>query len=115
MSLLGGYLSVKTISFLMLSVFAIAALGYSLGRITVKGINLGTAGVFVIALLYGCLFYSALSKQLMAGETSFVSNALKIIENLGLILFVSAVGFIAGPSFVGNFKKITSHTFCWGW
>lgn len=105
MSLLGGYLSAKTISFLMLSVFAIAALGYSLGRITVKGINLGTAGVFVIALLYGCLFYSALSKQLMAGETSFVSNALKIIENLGLILFVSAVGFIAGPSFVGNFKK----------
>ena len=33
----------------MFSVFAIAALGYSLGRITVRGINLGTAGVFMAA------------------------------------------------------------------
>ena len=43
-------------NFLMLSVFAIAAFGYILGRITIKGISLGTAGVFVIALIYGGFF-----------------------------------------------------------
>ena len=42
--------SMNAANFLMLSVFAIAAFGYILGRITIKGISLGTAGVFVIAL-----------------------------------------------------------------
>lgn len=86
----------------MLSVFGISALGYILGRISIKGISLGTAGVFLIALLYGCLFYDRLSDEM---GSAFVANSLKIIDNLGLILFVSAVGFIAGPGFFGNFKK----------
>lgn len=86
----------------MLSVFGISALGYILGRISIKGISLGTAGVFLIALLYGCIFYDHLSDEM---GSAFVANSLKIIDNLGLILFVSAVGFIAGPSFFGNFKK----------
>lgn len=86
----------------MLSVIAIAALGYVVGRITIKGISLGTAGVFLVALAYGCFFYKELSNEL---NVDFVGNALKIVDNLGLILFVTAVGFIAGPNFFGNFKK----------
>jgi len=86
----------------MISVIAIAALGYILGRITIKGISLGTAGVFIVALIYGCIFYKNLSNEI---NTDFVGNALKIVDNLGLILFVTAVGFIAGPNFFGNFKK----------
>ena len=39
-------------------------LGYALGRITVKGIELGTAGVFIVALLYGCFFYHNLDHHL---------------------------------------------------
>lgn len=58
MNLFGGVISVTGISFLMFSVFIIAALGYMLGRVTIKGISLGTAGVFVIALLYGAFFAS---------------------------------------------------------
>ncbi|MBQ5951675.1 MAG: permease [Lachnospiraceae bacterium] len=105
MSLFGGYLNVTGVTFLMFSLFLIAALGYALGRITIKGVDLGTAGVFIVALIYGVFFYSRLSGQLKAGDATFVSSALKIVENMGLILFVSAVGFIAGPNFVGNFKK----------
>ena len=56
MSLFGGVISVQGITFLMFSVFCIAAVGYALGRITIKGIDLGTAGVFVISLVYGILF-----------------------------------------------------------
>jgi putative transport protein len=75
---------------------------------------LGTAGVFIVALLFGAFFYGldkdgnivgGLAKQLVVGGKSYISNALKIIETLGLILFVTSVGFIAGPSFFGDLKK----------
>ena len=102
MDLFNGILSIHGVSFLMISVIAIAAIGYVLGRITIKGVSLGTAGVFIVALLYGCIFYKQLSDEI---NTDFVGNALKIVDNLGLILFVTAVGFIAGPNFFGNFKK----------
>ena len=105
MVLFGGILSIKTITFLTFCVFLIAGLGYLLGRITIKGVSLGTAGVFIIALLFGAFLYTPLANQLKVGNTTYVSNALKIVENLGLILFVTSVGFIAGPSFFGDLKK----------
>lgn len=102
MDLFNGILEIHGVSFLMLSVLAIAAIGYILGRITIKGVSLGTAGVFIIALIYGGVFYDRLAEEM---STEFVGNALKTVDNLGLILFVTAVGFIAGPNFFGNFKK----------
>ena len=56
MNLFGGVVSISGITFLMFSIFAIIAVGFALGRITVKGISLGDAGVFIIALVFGCLF-----------------------------------------------------------
>ncbi|MBQ4605137.1 MAG: permease [Clostridia bacterium] len=105
MSIFGGVISVSGVSFLMFSVFVIAALGYLLGRVTIKGISLGTAGVFIVALLYGALFYDKLAAALTSNDVTYVSNGLKIVENLGLVLFVTAVGFIAGPNFFKNLKK----------
>ena len=110
MSLFGGVISISGITFLMFCLFAITAVGYMFGRITIKGVNLGTAGVFIIALLFGAFFYEPLTKELVVksteGETiDYVSNALKIVENLGLILFVTSVGFIAGPKYFSNMKK----------
>ena len=93
------------VSFMMLCLFAVLAVGYLLGRITIKGISLGSAGVFIMALVFGCFFYNNLSDALMIGNTTFVKDGLKIIENIGLMFFVTAVGFIAGPGFVANFKK----------
>ncbi len=90
---------------MMLCLFAVVALGYLLGRISIKGVSLGTAGVFIVALLFGCLFYKDLAGALTVGGESFISGALKIVENIGLMFFVTAVGFIAGPGFVANFKK----------
>ena len=105
MTLIENMLSVNGVAFLMFCIFAIAAIGYGLGRITIKGVNLGTAGVFIVALLFGCFFFEPLKEELMVGEVAYVDNALKIIETFGLILFVTAVGFIAGPKFFGNLKK----------
>ncbi|MBE6937313.1 MAG: permease [Ruminococcaceae bacterium] len=89
----------------MLCLFAVVAVGYLLGRVTVKGISLGTAGVFIVALVFGCVFYKDLSAALTVEGQTFVKEALKIVENIGLMFFVTAVGFIAGPGFVSNFKK----------
>ena len=105
MTLFGGVLPITGISFLMFCIFAVLFVGYALGRITIKGVSLGDAGVFVIALIFGAFFFKPLEAQLMLGENSFVEKALEIVENLGLILFVTSVGFIAGPKFFGNLKK----------
>ncbi|MBR1969296.1 MAG: permease [Clostridia bacterium] len=101
MSLFGGVIPITGITFLMFCIFTILAVGYALGRITIKGVSLGSAGVFIIALIFGCLFYDDLDAQL----SGYTTNALKIVENLGLVLFVAAVGFIAGPKFFSNMKK----------
>ena len=97
--------SINAASFLMLSVFAIAAFGYILGRITIKGISLGTEGVFVIALIYGGFFGVHFNSKFVIEEVNYASQALKIVENLGLVFFVTSVGFIAGPNFFKNMKK----------
>ena len=109
MELLFGVIPIKGVTFLMFSIFAIIALGYALGRITIKGVSLGDAAVFIVALVYGAFFYEDLAAQLTVKtaleSVSYASNALKIVEALGLVLFVTSVGFIAGPKFFGNMKK----------
>ena len=108
MNLFGGVVPITGITFLMFCVFAILFVGYALGRITIKGVSLGDAGVFIIALLFGALFFTPLEEQLVikgVAEAGFADKSLEIIESLGLILFVTAVGFIAGPKFFGNMKK----------
>lgn len=103
MHLFNGVISISDVSFLIFSIMAIVALGYLLGRVTVKGISLGTAGVFVVSLLYGAFFYDKLSDALKGAEIAH--NGLKIVENLGLVFFVTSVGFIAGPKFFKNLKN----------
>ncbi|MBR7137023.1 MAG: permease [Clostridia bacterium] len=109
MSLFNGVLSVSGITFVMFAVLMIAALGYGLGRITIKGISLGTAGVFIVALVFGALFADVMGDTVVktvadGTKVDISSEILKVIENLGLILFVTSVGFIAGPSFFKNLK-----------
>ena len=109
MSFLGGVLSINDIYTLLFVVFSVLLGGYALGRITVKGISLGDAGVFIIALLLGALAFSVNGDgQLVFSLSSkpYDFNAgLSLVESLGLVLFVTSVGFIAGPKFFGNFKK----------
>ena len=87
----------------MFCLMAIVALGYLLGRISIKGVSLGAAGVFIVALLFGAFFYEDLVAALPSAEAT--STGLTIVENLGLVFFVTSVGFIAGPNFFANLKK----------
>lgn len=92
--------------------FLILGVGYLLGGINIKGVSLGTAGVFLIAILLGWLC-TMIPKDLpllgsfrMANtEESVVKNLKGPIQNIGLIMFVGSVGFIAGPNFFKNLAK----------
>ena len=109
MSLLGGIISISNTYTFFLVLFAVLLFGYLIGRITIKGVSLGDAGVFIIALLFGAIFFNMNE----TGELLFAASSkpydfspgLTIVEALGLILFVTSVGYIAGPKFFGNFKK----------
>ena len=106
MELFGGVISVTGVSFFLFCVFAILFVGYALGRITIKGVSLGDAGVFIIALLFGALFCSSLMTDTFGAEPIvFDEKWLSIVESFGLVLFVTSVGFIAGPKFFANMKK----------
>jgi putative transport protein len=109
MTLFGGLISISNVSTLLLITFAVLLFGYLLGRINVKGVSLGDAGVFIIALVAGVLlfFVNEDGELLFRGSTKpyDFSGGFTIIESLGLILFITSVGYIAGPKFFGNFKK----------
>ena len=109
MKIFSGVILVQGISFVMFSSFACIFIGLSLGRITIKGVSLGSAGVFIIALIYGALFSdhisSTVSQKVEGKPVDISANALKIVENLGLIFFIGSVGFISGPTFFSNLKK----------
>ena len=109
MQLFGGLISISNISTLLLVIFSVLLVGYLLGRITIKGISLGDAGVFIVALLCGALFFGVNDAGMLVFDASSkpydFSTGLSMVESLGLILFVTSVGYIAGPKFFGNFKK----------
>ncbi len=90
-------------------VFAIAFAGYVAGRIQIKGVGLGTAGVFLAALVFGHFGYADGSLLHAAGIVTTSAAALKrdmsLVQNIGLLCFVTAVGFIAGPGFFHNLRK----------
>ncbi len=93
-------------------VFVILALGYLLGGINIKGVSLGTAGVFLVAILLGWLCTLDFAKVPLLGSfhmsgtsDAVVKNLKGPIQNLGLVMFVGAVGFIAGPNFFKNLAK----------
>ena len=72
----------------LMMVFLIAVIGYLVGSIKIKGLELGTAGILLVAMVFG----------------HFGVEIPSLVRELGLICFVTSVGFIAGPKFFRNFK-----------
>ena len=100
----------SALSFIFI-VFAIGAIGYLVGAIKIKGIDLGTAGVLLVALLYGVLCHFIPSFHIGEREIFLFSDKIKgnfsTLSNIGTALFVTAVGLIAGPKFFRSFNKKT--------
>ncbi len=107
-----GVFKFSTTFVMFVLVFAILSLGYLLGGVTIKGVSLGTAGVFLVAILLGWLCtlnfkdVPLLGSFYMENTGATVVKYLKgPIQNLGLVMFVGAVGFIAGPNFIKSLAK----------
>lgn len=112
MEFLSDLINPGSAAVVLMGAFFITFLGYCLGRITVKGVCLGTAGVFLTALLFGYLFtlpglaeIPILKKFFIADASSPVMDQYGLMGDIGLILFVTAVGSIAGPNFFRDLKK----------
>ncbi len=102
---------VFSIPALLGGIFIVTALGYLLGRITIKGVSLGTAGVFIVAILFGIACFFIPSDLPIIGSFNLTVSSTnnlyysKVIQNIGLVLFVGSVGFIAGPKFFRDLAK----------
>ncbi len=104
MDYLGGV--VGSVFSLIFIVFAIGSIGYAIGAVKIKGISLGSAGVLLAALLYGVLAYYAPSFRIGDTTVTLVNEAgFKVFSNIGTALFVTAVGYIAGPKFFRTMNK----------
>ncbi|MUV36781.1 putative transporter [Lentibacillus sp. JNUCC-1] len=79
----------------LILVFAILLLGSALGSVKVKGISLGAAGVLLVAMVFG----------------HFGFQVYPVVQNLGLSLFIVAVGLQAGPRF---FRMMRSNGLIFG-
>ena len=111
--LLDHYLfSIKGTTLVLFFMFAIIAIGYLIGKINVKGVSLGTAAIFIVALVFGhfkgvTVGYAGHEGSIegWAGSLTTIDTYFKMIQNMGLVLFVTSVGLIAGPTFFKNLKK----------
>lgn len=74
---------------LLINLFAILAIGSLIGNFKIRGLSLGTAGVLFVALVMG----------------HYGATVPEEIRDLGLLLFVYAVGLQAGPRFFRTFKR----------
>lgn len=75
----------------LLLLFAVVALGYPLGRITVAGSSLGVAAVLFVGLAAG-----ALDPDLKLPE---------VVYQLGLVLFVYTIGLANGRGFFATLRR----------
>jgi putative transport protein len=73
----------------MVVLFAILTIGTALGQLSFRGVSLGAAGVLFTAMVFG----------------HFGLSVPRGVMELGLLLFVYAVGLQAGPRFFRTFRR----------
>lgn len=75
----------------LLLLFVVAAVGYFIGKIRIKGSSLGVSAVLFVGLAFGAV--------------NADYNVPNIIFELGLVFFVYSVGLSSGPAFFKSFRK----------
>lgn len=102
--LFNGLVRIHGVGFFIFVVSIVIVLGFLLGKISIKGVCLGSAGVFLVALAAGALFKESVVNISVLNPGDY-DTAFETMENIGLVFFVTSVGFIAGPNFFANLKK----------
>ncbi|HKJ77789.1 MAG TPA: hypothetical protein VKA64_11365, partial [Gammaproteobacteria bacterium] len=70
--------------------FLVILLGIVFGNLRIKGVGFGSSGVLIVAMLAGYLYQF---------------EPIRILQDLGIVLFLLCVGLEAGPSFFRAFKQ----------
>lgn len=111
MEFISNLINLNQTGTVFLMAFLVCFIGYAIGSVKVKGLSLGTAGVFLFALLFGYLCtlpaiqnIPVIGKFYMEGGSDAKISSFKFISNVGLVLFVTSVGSIAGPKFFRDLK-----------
>lgn len=92
--LFGGTGLSSTLIYLCLT----AAAGMYIGKLNIKGVKLGIAGVLFVGILLAHL-------KAQAGFEPLNGEILHFVKEFGLILFIYAIGIDVGPRFVSSFKN----------
>ncbi|MDR0743574.1 MAG: transporter [Tannerella sp.] len=71
------------------ALFLIIAISYIIGKFKIKGVSLDVSAVVFVALIFG----------------HFGISLPKIIQDIGLVLFIFTIGIQAGPGFFDSLKK----------
>ena len=87
--------SMKAMTLVLFFIFAIIVVGYLVGKISIKGVSLGSAAIFLVALFAGHF------KGVAFQDIASWQESLPAVDHY----FVTSVGLIAGPSFFKNLKK----------
>ncbi len=75
----------------LLLLFIVAAVGYLIGSVSIRGNSLGVSAVLFVGLFFGAL------------DPDY--NVPQIIFQLGIVLFVYSIGLNSGPAFFNSFKQ----------
>jgi putative transport protein len=75
----------------LVALFVVAAFGFLLGKLKVRGVGLGVAAVLFVGLAF-----SASVKHIELPD---------LIPKMGLCLFIYAIGLSSGPGFFALFRK----------
>lgn len=75
----------------LLLLFVVAAVGYFVGKVNIKGNSLGVSAVLFVGLAFGAI------------NPEF--NVPKIMFQLGIVFFVYSIGLSSGPAFFKSFQK----------
>ena len=61
----------------LMVLFLVAFIGYLVGSITIKGVELGTAGVLIVALVFGAIFSATTRRwwKVLACSRTWASSA----------------------------------------
>lgn len=79
----------------LLLIALLLLLGAALGRIRVKGVSLGPAGVL----------FAAIAMSAWGVSQGVRLTVPELLGNLGLVLFTYTVGIISGPNFFGSLRR----------
>jgi putative transport protein len=75
----------------LLTIFIVAAIGYVVGKISIKGSSLGVAAVLFIGLIFG-----GLVPEIQIPE---------ILLHLGLVFYLYSIGLSSGSAFFNSFRQ----------